>query len=536
MSVTVATVIAMPVLAHANPVVAAAERHLDRPVRWVHAAELADIAPLLRGGDLLLSTGIALPDTAVELQAYAASLAASGAAGLMIELGRRWQELPAALVAGCETAGLPLIALTRELRFASVTQAVGERIVDAQVTELREAQRVHDTFTDLSIDEAGPQEILEAVQRLSGAAVLLENAHHQVLDYRAGPEDIGPVVERWATTSAAIEVEGRSGWHRDGWLVAGLGRRDRRWGRLVLHSPDPPTDRLVAVAERAAAAVAMHLLQDRHRAGLVRRTHHELLLGLVTGDPDPDLLRRCELAGLRIAGRVFVGLTVRPRGDGGRPGAPADDVIATAVHAAHELRVDALASDMDGDVRVLLSLPHPRGVDGTVDAFAERLHRRHRVLIGCGRTAARAAELPRTLREARHVADSVRSVAPDTVVHRLEDVHLRGLLALLGEDDRLRLFVSRELGPLREYDARTGADLVATIAALLDHPGSKTAAAAARHVSRPVFYDRLAKAEQVLGASLDDPHIRVSLQVALLADELAVEVESSSRSLLTRPS
>jgi purine catabolism regulator len=41
-------------------VVAGADR-LGTPVRWVHAIELADVAHLLRGGELVLTTGIALP-------------------------------------------------------------------------------------------------------------------------------------------------------------------------------------------------------------------------------------------------------------------------------------------------------------------------------------------------------------------------------------------------------------------------------------------------------------------------------------------
>src|SRR6476469_4412738 len=137
----------MPVLRGASPEVVAGHRGLDRQVRWVHSAELADIAPLLREGDLLLSTGIAMPDTGPELTAFAQSLAASGAVGLILELGRRWADIPSPLVHACEEVGLPLVALGREVRFAAVAQVVGERIVDEQLGELREAQRVHDTFT-----------------------------------------------------------------------------------------------------------------------------------------------------------------------------------------------------------------------------------------------------------------------------------------------------------------------------------------------------------------------------------------------------
>jgi purine catabolism regulator len=510
---TVAQVLEMPTLREADPEVLAGAAGLGREVRWVHSAELADIAPLLRGGDLLLSTGIALPDTVDELRAFATSLGESEAAGLVIELGRRWQHVPDALIDACEAVVLPLVALHREVRFAAITQAVGERIVDEQLDELRETHRVHDTFTELSIAEAGPREILEAVQRLSGTAVVLESEQHQVLDYRSGPADIAVFLSDWPARSRGVQVDGRTGWdERTGWLVTRLGKRDRGWGRLVVQAPTRPSQRLIALTERAAAALAMHRLHDRHRDSLVRRVHHELLLGLLADPTDPDVLRRCDLAGVPLTKRQLVGLTVRPRSQ------VADDVLASVVHVAHELKVPAIVGEIDRDVRVLLSCAPSANPDRVVDNLAERVARRHPVVIGAGRPATKTADVDRTLKEAQQVVNSVRTDDAGRVVHRLEDVHLRGLLTLLGDDDRLRLFVARELDPLKEHG------LLDAVRALLRHPTSKSEAAVSLHVSRPVFYDRLAKAERVLGVSLDDPDIRVSLHVALVADELRGQI------------
>ncbi|MEJ1109577.1 MULTISPECIES: PucR family transcriptional regulator [unclassified Kribbella] len=508
---TVAQVLEMPPLREAGPEVLAGAAGLGREVRWVHSAELADIAPLLRGGDLLLSTGIALPETADELREFATSLGSSEAAGLVIELGRRWQRVPDALIDACEAVTLPLVALHHEVRFAAITQAVGERIVDEQLEELRETHRVHDTFTELSIAEAGPREILEAVQRLAGAAVVLESEQHQVLDYRSGPADIADFLADWTARSRSVQVDGRTGWdERAGWLVTRLGKRDRGWGRLVVQAPTRPSQRLIALTERAAAALAMHRLHDRHRDSVVRRVHHELLLGLLADPTDADVLRRCELAGVPLVKRQLVGLTVRPRGQ------QLDDLLASVVHAAYDLNVPAIVCEIDRDVRVLLSCAPAANADRVVDNLAERVARRHPVTIGAGRPATKTADVDRTLKEAQQVVESVRADAADRVVHRLEDVHLRGLLTLLGDDDRLRLFVGRELDPLKEH----GNGLLDAVRALLHHPAGKSEAAASLHISRPVFYDRLAKAERILGVSLDDPDIRVSLHVALVADEL----------------
>ena len=100
--------------------------------------------------------------------------------------------------------------------------------------------------------------------------------------------------------------------------------------------------------------------------------------------------------------------------------------------------------------------------------------------------------------------------------HRLEDAHVRGLLTLLADDERLVAFSDRELDRLRRADERYDGRLEQALRALLDHPANKTAAAARLAVSRPVLYERLAQVEQALGVDLDDGETRTSLHLALL--------------------
>lgn len=519
---TVRQVLEMPVLRSAGPAVAAGSTGLDRSVRWVHSTELADIAPLLRGGDLVLSTGLALPDDATGAAEFASSLDSSQAAGLVIELGRRWHQLPETLVEAFDERGMPLIALHREVRFAAVAQVIGERIVDDQLRELRESEHVHETFTSLSVAEAGPDEVLETVQRLSGRPVVLENDQHRVMAYRAGQDDVTDFLDGWQARSRHVTTSARTGWDPDqGWLVTRLGRRERGWGRLVIQSPDRPTQRMITIAERAAAALAMHRLHDHQRLSAIRRTHHELVVGLLNDSSDPEVLRRCALVGFPTDRRHFTGLTLRlaaPVGaERGSAAGGADEVIATVVHAAEALRTPALVCLIESDIRIVLSTPPGSPSAVLADKLCAAVFRRHPVVAGAGRTVERSADIDRTLREAQQVTNALSETVPSDKVHRLEDLHLRGLLALLGDDDRLRLFAERELEPLRVHDDKHRTQLVDAVQALLQHPVSKSDAAASLHLSRPVFYDRIAKASRILGADLDDADVRVSLQVALMA-------------------
>src|ERR671933_1634582 len=285
-------------------------------------------------------------------------------------------------------------ALAREVRFAAVAQAVGERIVDSQLAELREAQRVHEVSTEVSIDEAGPGEILESVQRLAGATVVLEDAQHRVLDYRAGPGDTAASLADWQARSRVIVLDGRTAWDEaNGWLVTRVGKPDRGWGRLVIESPGKPPERLVATAERAAAALALYRLHDRQRDSLVRRTHHELLLRLLADPGAPEVLQRCEHAGVPLPRRALVGLALRsPVGasESGRRSGQLDAAVAAVVHAVHEMRVPALVGELDGAVRVLLSLSPSADSTRATEDLAGRVHRRATLVRGAGRAAGRA--------------------------------------------------------------------------------------------------------------------------------------------------
>lgn len=518
---TLEAALALPDLRRAEPRVLAGADRLARPIRWVHATEQTDVGDLLRAGDLVLTMGTGLPadDDTAGLAAYARALAEVDAVGVVVELGRRWREaVPDGVVAAFEGAGVPLVALRHEVRFAALAQAIGESIVDAQVAELREAQRVHETFTELGFAQAGPAEILDAVQRLAGGAVVVESAQHRPLDYASGPTEMSGFLDGWQARSARVRLTGRTGWDAaNGWLLARLGTDDDAWGRLVISSPGPPAQRMVAVAERAAAALALHRLHDRDRDNLARRTHRRLIEALQTDPDGEEVVRRCELAGFPTARRTLLAVVLRTRP--GARGRGADDVAAAAVRAADGARVPALVCENDGDVQVLLSCTSPAAAEGAAERIAARLHSQHDVVIAAGRPAPDRGGVARALLEATHVADAA-PAGSDVVVHRLEDLHLRGLLALLGDDERVRLFVERELAPLRALGPR-GEDLLGALRALLTHPASKTDAAASLHLSRAAFYDRLARLEQTLGVDLDDADVRVSLHVALLADDLS---------------
>jgi purine catabolism regulator len=536
---TVSDALALPVIRQGQPKVVAGSAGLGNRVRWVHVAEVADIAHLLRGGELVLTTGIGLPDDPTGLTRYVDELAETGVAGVIVELVRHWSDtLPPALVGAAERRGMPLVTLSRETRFVAVTEAVVGLIVDAQVAELRAAEQVHETFTALTVAGAEPAEVLREVARASGLPVVLETLSHDVLAYDTAGVDPAELLADWARRSRAVAVTERTSYHADpGWLVTVVGARGNDWGRLVLLCPDQPVHRQVVIVERAASALAVHRLVARDREGLERHAHRTLLTELLASPTPPnDLTARAGALGVPLERRQLLGMSVRPSTVKLVKPAPSmatqevlrDLAEATAL-AARRARVAALVGVVDDtSVRALLSLTPQADENSVLRRLTKEIHqaaaaapRALPVVVAVGSNVAAVVDARRSLIEAAQVAQAALRSPDGRAFHRLDDVRLRGLLHLLAEDDRVAAFADRELGPLIARDASHGSRLVETLRHYCEHGGNKSAAAAAAHISRTAYYQQLSRIEQVLGVPLDDPESVLSLHVALLALEVS---------------
>ncbi|MDP9385156.1 MAG: PucR family transcriptional regulator ligand-binding domain-containing protein, partial [Actinomycetota bacterium] len=196
---TVRDALGLPPLRRGLPDVVAGRAGLDRPVRWAHAAEVPHIAVLLKGGELLLTTGMGIGPAASEQQRLVADLAARGVAALVVELGETMPELPGAMVRAAETQGLPLVALRREIRFVEVTEAVHTALLDAEVGALRRSEKAQRAFTDILLAGGDVPGLLGALASAIGNPVVLEDAAGHLIGHarhRAGDEDVFSAWER----------------------------------------------------------------------------------------------------------------------------------------------------------------------------------------------------------------------------------------------------------------------------------------------------------------------------------------------------
>lgn len=528
---TVAEILTLPEVRRGYPTVEAAQSALDRPVRWVHVSEVADIAHLLRGGELILTTGVAFPTTDNELVTYISDLAAAQATGVIIELGRRFSTLPAALIQSAEAHNLPLIALHSEVPFVAITEAIHAIIVNSQISQLQLGEVVHRAFHTLAAEAAAPQEIVDEIARLADCPAIFENVAGHVLAFAGATTDGTEALDDWeqrsrktAWTNHTTVIDGRH------WLVAPVGARGQVWGRLVLLPSIPANALQQTILELGATSLALNLLIEREEYLLEHQTHRTLITDIIEhhySSPDEVHTRTASL-GVPTRRQSLVAMVVLHD-----RGAPLTDIArharareeATAVSRA---LADAEATGLVGLVKpgrlgLLISAPSEVRMKNVLVAVAKAIHERADKLIPAGTTVIGVGppvqeidDFHYSFIDANEAADAAENLPGDYLFVTTADIRLRGLIHLLRGDPRLQNFARREIGALLTHDERYGTDLIGTLNAYLESGGNKSAAASSVFMNRATFYHRLEQIEKILNCDLDAVESRNSLYVALI--------------------
>ncbi|MFE7776639.1 PucR family transcriptional regulator [Streptomyces sp. NPDC057445] len=531
--ITVQRALELPGLRGGLPEVVACADRLNRTVRWVHAGEVPNIASLLKGGELLLTTGLGLGTRPAEQRAFIRRLADRGIAALVVELGPRFTRLPAALVEAAGAAGLPLIQLHREVPFVSVTEEVHTEIVNGHYALLQRAEEVHRRCTEALLGGGGIPQVLRILADFTANPVFLETPDGQLL-YAAGTES-GPAaadpLQVWeglrgqraareaGPPAGAVLVDVPGGGH-------GAGAVRARVVLLAVSSPLLPVHRMAA--ERTAGVLAVVLMQARQEEELAARGRGDFLTDLAEGRITPeDAPEQARVLGFKPGEGPLLPVVMRLAPEL----SPAGNWSLLARAVLEELAsvgVPVLLGvrPVEGRVPLLVGLRAESERTQVADRVAVALRagleragldraRAHPpvVVVGvAGGWAAASAGL-------RHAAETATAALglSDRPWYDARRLDIDLLLWRLRDHPDLAAFVDRAIGPLRDHDRASRPLLLPTLETYLAHAGRKAETARELHLNRQTLYNRLARISELLGTDLDDPQTVLALSLALRA-------------------
>lgn len=493
MSLSLRDVLELDALRRARPEVLHGEHLLDRPVRWVHTSELAEAAFLLKGGELLLTTGLGLVGRgAVGQEAYVAALAERGVAALVLELGWTFAETPDALLAAARQCDLPLVVLREVVPFVAITEEVQTALLSSRSASLRLEHDVSQVLWERLLRGGGPQQVVTALAELVHAPVVLRTLDGELV---AGDGEAGELGV--PAGSADITLLGRP------------------WGRIEVLPPADAGSALVrTVCERGAEAVALALLRSSPD-GETRERRRDLVDDLRAGrfHTAGELVGRARMLGVAFdASSSYTAVAI-----GGFHRQHADAVVHAAESAL--LRGPALVAGYGDRVVGLISRRAGDGLDvdrllGSIDSASARLGAPGVARIATGPTVSGLAEAGRSVAEAQQALDLALEFGLAARCVSAEALSAQLVLARVLDDPHSDRLVADQLAALIDYDAAHQTGLVHTLETYIALAGNKVAAAEKLHVRRQTLYQRLARITDLIG-DVDQPDRHTSLVLAL---------------------
>lgn len=512
--ITVAAALELPALRRGLPEVVAGAEALGRPIRWVHAGEVPNIASLLRGGELLLTTGMGIGVKPVDQRRFVAELAARQVAALVIELGHTYNNhLPPALVAAAERHGLPLVELHTAVPFVAVTEAIHTEIVNHHYDLLRRAEGLQERFTGLMLQGGGIPGVLALLAEALANPVFLEAADGRLLYHAAPPASAAEddPVGAWSQAAGDADALGVA-------APVPTGDGDAA-GRLIALPVDAPLGAFATLAvDRAAGLVALAMLRTRQEDELLARGRGDLLSELATGRIAPDrAAARAQAMGFTDRGATaLLPLVARLAARGAtRSWTPA---LRDLERDLAGLGVPALVGvdPADGSLLVVLALKDAAERAPVATRAAAVLHGlAPAAVVAVGATGGWDA-VARGLREAAESGAAADGL-PHADWHDATGMQLDRLLWRWRDQEELAAYVDRMLGPVIAHDAKRKHQLMPTLEALCEHGGRKAETARALHLNRQALYDRIARLEDVLGADVADTRALLALHLAIQA-------------------
>ncbi|GAT73846.1 regulator of polyketide synthase expression [Microbacterium sp. HM58-2] len=464
---------------------------LDQPLRWVHSSDLADPTPFLSEDLALLTTGTQF-DEAVDIDLYVGRLSDRGVLGLGFGTEVHRSGIPEELVAACAAHGMPLFEVPYRTPFIAVARAHAEAIA-AQAYARRswalDTQRalalaaLRPRGLDATLAELGRR--LDAWVGMYDAAGALEISHPRD---RLRPDvltELGAHVTEVLTRGLEAGQSLTIG--EDTFMLFTVGRGGQLRG--VIAVAIDALDQEARTVVTSVIAMAGLALEQSEQLARSRRRLHTQLLGSLLGD-DPALARR--VLGSVPPAPIVVAVASdapagplgdwwdRQRSDHGTAVflAESEEGVTICLSAEDEGLLDEVATRFG----IRLGVSEPEGYDAFSRAHAQALA---------------------ALRQ-----------QGDAGVFRYADTVGSSILSALATDEA-RLVAESRLAPLREHDARTGAELERSLRIWLEHDARAEPAAVALGVHRHTLRSRIAQAGALLGIDLTSFPSRAELWTLL---------------------
>ena len=494
---------------------------LDRELLWLHPTELPDPSSYVRGGELVLTNGVWLDQTAPD--EFVAAVGRADGYGIVFGLRDELPEPPPDLEEACRRRSLPLATISTRVPFTAMTSTAATILAEHRVAEVTGSVRRGGALASVVSRGLGAQGVLDVLQQDQDLPLVVVDRVGRELaasPVHLTPRQLRATMRHLSRRPPPLEMD-LDGTTASVFLVAAVGEIDaallclRPFAELADEQRDALSQACTYLSLEIAKRQAVHAIEQRFAGELLDMVqsgrHKEAhvterlrAFGLDPGAPIAALAVRLHLAADRAMPDVSATL---------------DEVV-----VAHGLPALVVSGAADAVALVAWTAPSARDLDRLGHEVQQRVSRvlpGRRVLVGIGGVSTGADDLREVLVQARETARTMQVRRSGPVVQSFSQLDSHRLLLSMLDREAVARFAHSLLDPVRAHDRDRGSELEATLRIFLDLDGNYTESAERLHVHVNTLRNRLAKLCALTGRDPRHTGDRVDLFLALEADAIS---------------
>lgn len=456
-------------------------RGLENPIRWIYTPEDDDFTDWVHGGELLIVSGAASHRPAFNLSRVLREAVRLNLAGAILLFGEHYiEEIPRSIIDAAARKDFPLMTIPWDTPLVDIEESIARAIVLSDRAPQQESL--------LALALAGRVSAQEFAARAASAGYPVR-APQVLCAFSFLPENAGGRAVEELTRETAQA------------LTAALSARALPFLSCsslnqiyLLFAAADGMGKKAAGARQAASTAEVSAAGMAGNAGAARQA----------------------------AGASAAGMARQAAGDAAEKAGAAQHAAAPAGAQRQAAEASAPGDAPSARAEVSASAEVKAAAEAVLAELYSLAHARIKREECCaGATLAPAlGDIIILYHEARTALDIARGQHLHTAPYVYEHGGLAELIVGSSMTEHFRSFANGLLAPLAAQDARSHGRLMETLAAFVAANGNALHAAERLYIHRNTLKYRLRQIEKALGGSLDDPDLRLKLQLALYVRRL----------------
>lgn len=484
---------------------------LHNTIKWVHVLEVSNVQKLLKGHELILTTGVSFQHQQEDFFQFVEGLIEANCAGLCIEYGAYIQKVPEAIIQLADDYHFPIIVFHEEVPFVEITQDLHTLIINHQYSMIAKLENYSQLLHKETLHAQNSEQLLKP---------LYEYLKIQTIYEVEGKEPIFYPNMAKKQREALLQKKSNPN-HVTQFLTKPIYLFDHTYGELTLYSEEKEiTEFELLILDRTITALAQLLLRDLYVDERKRKEDAKWLEEWLEGAHSESEIKQFLLAEWpsfrKTESTVFI-LTL-PRNEKNQQ--LDRTYFKLNCHTIFDKKgfLSFVIERKNDFVFILLNRQDTESMKGRLQDCLVKFETSNLIEgqeMAVGKVVKDLTKVHESYKSAQDTLYIIRHV--ETASHFYDELYVFHLIYQMQKHTNLKEMMEELLQPLIDFDEKHNGQLVETLEVYMQSNGSKQETAKRLYIVRQTLYHRLRKIESLIGKDFMKGENRLALEWMLFA-------------------